>query len=83
MKKIILSLMAGMVLFTSCDLLNPNPLASFTKDNFFTSETNVEMYANYFYNEWSAYGTGGFGNGTYGRVEPLMRSYSFGLQVTL
>ena len=51
--------MAGMVLFTSCDLLNPNPLASFTKDNFFTSETNVEMYANYFYNEWSAYGTGG------------------------
>ena len=28
-------------------------------------------------------GTGGFGNGTYGRVEPLMRSYSFGLQVTL
>ena len=59
MKKIILSLMAGMVLFTSCDLLNPNPLASFTKDNFFTSETNVEMYANYFYNEWSAYGTGG------------------------
>ena len=28
-------------------------------------------------------GTGSFGNGTYGRVEPLMRSYSFGLQVTL
>ena len=31
----------------------------------------------------SGRGTGGFGNGTYGRVEPLMRSYSFGLQVTL
>ena len=31
----------------------------------------------------SGSGTGGFGNGTYGRVEPLMRSYSFGLQVTL
>ena len=59
MKKIILSLMAGMVLFTSCDLLNPNPLADFTEDNFFTSETNVEMYTNYFYNEWTAYGTGG------------------------
>ena len=59
MKKIILSLMAGMVLFTSCDLLNNDPYTSFTKSNFFTSETNVEMYANYFYNEWSAYGTGG------------------------
>ncbi len=54
--------MAGMVLFTSCDLLNPNPLADFTEDNFFTSETNVEMYCNYFYNEWSSYGN----NGSYG-----------------
>ena len=51
--------MAGVVLFTSCDLLNNDPYTSFTKSNFFTSETNVEMYANYFYNEWSAYGTGG------------------------
>ena len=59
MKKIILSLMAGIVLFTSCDLLNNDPYDSFTKGNFFTSETNVEMYTNYFYNEWSAYGTGG------------------------
>ena len=31
----------------------------------------------------SGRGTGGYGNGTYGRTEPLMRSYSFGLQVTL
>ncbi len=62
MKKIILSLMAGMVLFTSCDLLNNNPDDSFTKDNFFTSETNVEMYTNSFYSEWSGYGN----NGTYG-----------------
>ena len=54
--------MAGMVLFTSCDLLNPNPMADFTEDNFFTSETNVEMYCNYFYNEWSGYGN----NGSYG-----------------
>ena len=51
--------MAGMVIFTSCDLLNPNPIDTFTEDNFFTSESNVEMYTNYFYNEWSAYGTGG------------------------
>ena len=51
--------MAGMVLFTSCDLLNPNPIDTFTEDNYFTSESNVEMYTNYFYNEFSAYGTGG------------------------
>ena len=51
--------MAGMVLFTSCDLLNPNPIDTFTEDNFFTSESNVEMYTNYFLNEFSAYGTGG------------------------
>ena len=62
MKKIILSLMAGMVLFTSCDLLNNDPYDSFTKGNFFSSETNVEMYTNYFYSEWSGYGN----NGTYG-----------------
>ena len=62
MKKIILSLMAGMVLFTSCDLLNNDPYDSFTKGNFFSSETNVEMYTNYFYSEWKGYGN----NGTYG-----------------
>ena len=62
MKKIILSLMAGMVLFTGCDLLNNDPYDSFTKGNFFTSETNVEMYTNYFYSEWSGYGN----NGSYG-----------------
>ena len=59
MKKIILSLMAGMVLFTSCDLLNNEPNEIPTIDNYFTSETNVELYCNYFYAEFSAYGTGG------------------------
>ena len=54
--------MAGVVLFTSCDLLNNDPYDSFTKGNFFTSETNVEMYTNYFYAEWKGYGN----NGTYG-----------------
>ena len=54
--------MAGAVLFTSCDLLNPNPIDTFTEDNFFTSESNVEMYTNYFYNEWTGYGN----NGSYG-----------------
>ena len=63
MKKIILSLMAGMVLFTSCDLLNNDPYDSFTKDNFFTSEANVEMYVNAFYAEWTGYGNNsGTGN---------------------
>jgi len=62
MKKIILSLMAGMVLFTSCDLLNNDPYDDFTKDNFFTSETNVELYTNYFYSEWKGYGN----NSSYG-----------------
>ena len=62
MKMIILSLMAGMVLFTGCDLLNNDPYDNFTKGNFFTSETNVEMYTNYFYSEWSGYGN----NGSYG-----------------
>ena len=51
--------MAGMVLFTSCDLLNNDPYDTFTEDSYFTSETNVEYYCNYFYAEFSAYGTGG------------------------
>ena len=59
MKKIILSLMAGMVFFTSCDLLNNEPYEIPTIDNYFTSETNVELYTNYFYAEFAAYGTGG------------------------
>ena len=54
--------MAGMVLLTGCDLLNNDPYDNFTKGNFFTSETNVEMYTNYFYAEWSGYGN----NGSYG-----------------
>ena len=54
--------MAGMVLFTSCDLLNPNPIDTFTEDNYFTSESNVAMYTNYFYSEWAGYGN----NGSYG-----------------
>lgn len=62
MKKIILSLMACAVLFTGCDLLNTDPYDQFTKSNFFTSETNVKMFANYFYNEFTGYGQGtGYG----------------------
>ena len=44
---------------TSCDkVLDKQPLTSFTNDNFWTSEANVELYANYFYNEWAGYGNG-------------------------
>ena len=44
---------------TSCEkVLDKKPLTQFTNDNFWTSEANVEIYANYFYNEWSGYGNG-------------------------
>ncbi len=41
------------------DILDGDPLTSFTKSNYFTSETNVSLFANYFYNEWSGYGNSG------------------------
>lgn len=45
------------------DILNGDPDTSFTKSNYFTSEKNVELFANYFYNEWSGYGnSGGYGS---------------------
>ena len=62
MKKIAtLFLMASAVFaFSSCeDLLNGDPYTSFTKSNYFTSETNVELYANYFYNTFTGYGNSG------------------------
>ena len=44
---------------TSCEkVLDKKPLTQFTNDNFWSSEANVEMYANYFYNEWTGYGNG-------------------------
>lgn len=45
---------------TSCDsILDKGPLDKFTNDNFWTSASNVEGYANTFYNEFTAYGNGG------------------------
>lgn len=52
--------MMSAFLFASCDkVLDKEPLTSFTNSNFWTSESNVEMYANYFYSEWTGYGNGG------------------------
>ena len=63
-KSIILAGM-GVVLLSlaSCDdVLDTEPYDQFTKANYFTSETNVQLFANYFYNEFAGYGN----NGSYG-----------------
>ena len=60
-KSIILAGM-GVVLLSlaSCDdVLDTEPYDQFTKANYFTSETNVQLFANYFYNEFSGYGNSG------------------------
>ena len=46
------------------DFLNKEPLDKFTNQNFWTSETNVQTFANYFYNEFTGYGNGG-GSGVF------------------
>jgi len=59
---IALSAVALCFAFTSCDkdeILNGDPYTSFVKSNYFTSEKNVELFANYFYSEWSGYGNSG------------------------
>lgn len=58
MKKIMIGMMSAVILLSSCDLLNNDPYANFTKDNYFTSETNVELYTNAFYDEFLGYGNG-------------------------
>ena len=58
MKKLALLLVTGLM-FTSCsDLLDTEPYDQFTKQNYFTSETNVRLFANYFYNTFTGYGSG-------------------------
>ena len=55
----------SLVAFVGCDnILDKEPIDQFTKDNFFTSETNVSSFANYFYNEFTGYGNGG-GSGAF------------------
>lgn len=56
MKKIFnIALAALVVTFASCDLLDNKPYDTYTKDNYFTSESNLELFANYFYSEFSGY----------------------------
>lgn len=63
MKKISLLLVSAGLMMSSCsNLLDTEPYDQFTKDNFFTNEKNVELFANYFYNEFTGYGN----SGTYG-----------------
>ena len=56
-------ILAGLGVFmlslVSCsDILDTEPYDQFTKDNYFTSETNVQLFANYFYNTFTGYGSG-------------------------
>lgn len=56
MKKIGLYMLGAAVLFTSCDsILNGDPDDSFTKDNYFTSENNVKLFANQLFGEFAGY----------------------------
>ena len=57
MKKIALFIATAMI-FASCSVLNSDPETEFTKSNYFTSEKNVEVYANYFYETFTGYGSG-------------------------
>ncbi len=62
MKKFYIFLSAAVLslsLSSCADILNGDPYTSFTKSNYFTSEKNVELFANYFYSEWSGYGNSG------------------------
>ena len=57
-KIIILAL--SLVSLVSCnEILNKDPLDSFTNENFWTSEKNVKGYAFAFYNDFSGYGNAG------------------------
>lgn len=50
----------------SCEgVLTKTPLTMFTEDNFWTSEKNVQVYANYFYNAFAGYGKGASGSTFY------------------
>lgn len=57
--KYLLGLTLIALLFSSCEkVLDKQPLDQFTNDNFWTSEANVEVFANYFYSTFTGYGNG-------------------------
>ncbi len=58
MKKFALLLVTGLMFASCSDLLDTEPYDKFTKQNYFTSETNVQLFANYFYNTFTGYGSG-------------------------
>ncbi len=58
MKKFLLFFAAGLLLTSCSDLLDTEPYDQFTKANYFTNETNVQLFANYFYNTFTGYGSG-------------------------
>ncbi|MBR3646921.1 MAG: RagB/SusD family nutrient uptake outer membrane protein [Paludibacteraceae bacterium] len=58
MKKILFALSASALMFASCSVLNSDPETEFTSSNYFTSEQNVEIFANYFYQTFTGYGSG-------------------------
>lgn len=63
MKKIALFSAVALLSLASCSVLDNKPETEFSRDNYFTSEKNVELYAQKFYNEFSGYGNGGtYGN---------------------
>lgn len=68
MKRIIYTFTASLALIAavqSCDsILDKAPLDSFADANYWTSESNVEVYANTFFNNFVGYGNGG-GSGSY------------------
>lgn len=57
---------AALVTFSACNKMLDKPaLDSFADDNFWTKESNVEAYANTFYNNFAGYGNGGGGGSFY------------------
>ena len=61
MKKVnIIYIVSLVLLLTACnDFLDKGPLDTFTNDNFWTSENNVNGYANTFYQDFTGYGNAG------------------------
>ncbi|MBQ0123134.1 MAG: RagB/SusD family nutrient uptake outer membrane protein [Bacteroidales bacterium] len=73
----ILAVIASLVLVSCEKVLTKDPLTKFTNDNYWSSEANVELYANYFYSTFTAYGTGGSGNFYFPSLNDNQLSSSF------